>query len=318
MSSHLRTSLAFASAFLLMTASAAVGAPSSSVSRPLLAASGVCPSSEAVWASVSALVPGGALDAVPSAATIAVSDLGDNYRVAVSKGEDVRERTYRDVARDCEQRARFAAVFIVLTFMPPELMVEPAKPVSVVGLPAQAFPTLEAPPPRWRLELGVFWDAAPAILGAPSTGSPGGELRLALGRQRLRGIVGMGVQTRAHFDVSGLAAREERASIDLGVRAVRAFGPLDLGGEMSVVGVVFRAQGTNTVAPGQETRLDLGARAGLVLRLGAARTRSALPFVGVHATFFPRPYDIVVMPKGVLGHPPSLWLGATVGVSVSR
>jgi hypothetical protein len=318
MSSQLRWSASLAHVFLLMYGAAAVGQtpPAGSVvSPPPLRAVGSCPSSEAVWASIATLVPGGTLEALPGAATIDLADLGDNYRVTVTKGEDARERIYRDAARDCGLRARFAAVFIVLTLMPPELMVEPPiKPPSVASVPvAPAVPPVETPLPRFRFELGAFWDAAPAVFAAPSMASPGGELRSALGRRRLRVVVGVGAQTRARFNLGGLEAREERASLDIGLRAVRAFGRLDLGGEASVVSAIFRAQGTNTAGPERQTRLDLGARVGLVVRVGAPRTRLA-PFAGVHATFFPSPYDIAARPQGVLGHTPSLWLGATVGV----
>src|SRR5450432_780774 len=318
MSAQLRWSASLAHVFLLMWASAAAGQTppaASAVSPPPLRAVGSCPSSEGVWASIATLVPGGALEALPGAATIDLVDLGDNYRVTVTKGDDARERIYRDAARDCGQRARFAAVFIVLTLMPPELMVTPpVKPPPAVSAPvAPAAPPAWAPLPRFRFELGAFWDAAPAVFAAPSMASPGGELRLALGRRLLRVVVGVGAQTRARFTLGGLEAREERASLDVGLRAARAFSRLELGGEASVVSAVFRAQGTNTAGPERQTRLDLGGRAGLVLRFGAPRTRFA-PFVGVHATFFPSPYDIAARPQGVLGHTPSLWLGATVGV----
>jgi hypothetical protein len=303
-------------------AEAPVALPPPAASPPRLVASGACPSSETVWSAITMLVPKRAIDALPSSAAIEVSDLGDDYRVTVTKNGAPRERTYRDTARDCEQRARFAAVFIVLTLMPPELLAElpaspaPPPPPAVVAAPA-APPSSPAPAPRLvRLELGAFWDVAPPVLSAPSMTGPGGELRVAIGRGRFAGVAGLGAQARASFTVDALEAREERVSFDVGVRGTRALGGLDLAGELSLAGAVFRAQGINTAAPQQQTRLDVGARAGLVLRLGSPRARIA-PIVGAHATFFPKPYDIATTPQGILAETPSLWLGATVGLCAS-
>ena len=70
------------------------------------------------------LVPRGALGALPRSASVDVADLGETYRVRLTTGNNQRVRVYRDLARDCEQRARFAAVFVVLTLMPPELLID--------------------------------------------------------------------------------------------------------------------------------------------------------------------------------------------------
>ena len=91
---------------------------------------GVCPNAEAIWAAVASIVPAKDLDRFAAAAKVDVSDLGDSYRVSVNaKGID-RLRVYRDLAHDCDHRARFAAVFVVLTLMPPDVLFDalPAQP----------------------------------------------------------------------------------------------------------------------------------------------------------------------------------------------
>jgi hypothetical protein len=54
----------------------------------------------------------------------------------------------------------------------------------------------------------------------------------------------------------------------------------------------------------------------VTVRLGRPRARIA-PVAGVHAIAFPRPYDIATTPQGVLGRTPTLWIGATLGISTS-
>jgi hypothetical protein len=160
--------------------------------RAAAAANGACPTSETIWAAMALLVPQGALEALPRSAEVEVSDLGDTYRVRLVAGGVERVRVYRDVGRDCEQRARFAAVFIVLTLMPPELLIDTApKPPPPAAAPpepsepphptARSAPVV-APPepiePRWRrfrLEVGALWDHAPALRSAPTIDSVGGS-----------------------------------------------------------------------------------------------------------------------------------------------
>ena len=79
-------------------------------SAPEITSTGSCPSADAIWTAMSSLVPSGALESLPRAAAVDVADAGDTYRVRLTVSNTQRVRVYRDVARDCEQRARFAAV----------------------------------------------------------------------------------------------------------------------------------------------------------------------------------------------------------------
>jgi hypothetical protein len=160
------------------------------VEKPALNAMGVCPGVEAVGGAIETLIPGHALTSSDGPARIDVQDQGDSYRVIVTAASGAHERVYRDVARDCGQRARFAAVFIVLTLMPPELLLEPAKtspvgaavpatgpPPSVLGEAAKrtvvgpsevpTVPTVPAPPPPATIVLEERKTAQPAAPATP-------------------------------------------------------------------------------------------------------------------------------------------------------
>jgi hypothetical protein len=290
---------------------AAVGA------APPISASGACPGLEMISAAVTALIPHGGVDALPRSAAVEVVDLGDSYRVKVVAEGVLRERVFRDVGHDCEQRARFAAVFIVLTLLPPELVIDvQPEPAPTPALPTPPPVPPEPPPRPLRLEIGAVLDLAPPLRDAPQIVAPGGELRVARRFGLLAGVVGVGFEPRASFTKAGLEVREARVPLDLGLRLGRPFGPGELDGEAALAAAIFRAQGLNTLMPQQATRLDLGARLAVTVRFGRPSAR-AVPFVGVHALVFPRPYEIATTPQGTLGSMPTLWLGATLGLSAS-
>src|SRR5579863_2068539 len=91
---------------------------------------GSCPNAEAISAAIASIVPAKDLDRFAASAKAEVADLGDTYRVSVTaKGQGIsRLRVYRDLAHDCDHRARFAAVFIVLTLMPPDVLLDALPP----------------------------------------------------------------------------------------------------------------------------------------------------------------------------------------------
>jgi hypothetical protein len=289
-----------------------------SKSAPIIVANGLCPPSDTIWSAMAGLVPQGALDALPRSATVEVSDLGETYRVRLVTNGVERIRVYRDVARDCQQRARFAAVFIVLTLMPPELLLDsppklpPAEPV-IVAPP----PTVTAPPPRFlQLELSALGDTAPAVLSSPDMNSAGGELRAALGSGRLAALVGVGLNPRTDFTLGVLRAREQRISFDVGIRGRHQTRWIEMGGEAGLVAALFRAEGLSPVVAKQATRVDGGLRGGITLRFGPRDARLA-PIVGVHGTYFPRPYEIAMVPAGVVGQTPTFRVGASLGIAAT-
>jgi hypothetical protein len=301
-------------------------APPSPEPPATITVSGACPSAEAIWSAVQSLVAAKDLDKLSTASKVAVSDLGDTYRVAVTAQGIDRLRVYRDLGRDCVHRARFAAVFVVLTLMPPDVLLDalpappepPPPPPPSPPPPTVAPPSPPARPRRLRLELVALGELAPALGSAPETTALGGELRaVARLKTTLALTLAAGYAPRVRFDLGGLTASEWRLPFDAGLRlALVTARALELSGELGLGGALFHAAGTDTVDPQSGTRLDLGARAGFVLRLGRPAARLA-PVVGVHAELFPKPYDITVTPQGMLGRTPALWLGATAGIAVT-
>jgi hypothetical protein len=294
---------------------------------PEISATGACPAADKIWTAMATLVPSGALDALPHSAAIDVSDLGDTYRVRLATNGVERVRVYRDLARDCAQRARFAAVFVVLTLMPPELLIDsppklpPPEPMAAPAPPLIAAPPppVEAPPPpsrRLRLELTALGDAAPAVLSSPEMATAGGELRVAIGGGPLVALVAVGLQPGTDFTAGTVRAREQRIPLDAGARLHHARSWIDVGGEASLVAAIFRAEGLSPVVARQATRIDLGLRAGVTLRVGPRNARVA-PIAGVHGLYFPRPYDLATIPGGVAGRTPTFRIGATAGLAAS-
>jgi hypothetical protein len=292
-------------------------------SAPEITSTGACPSADAIWTAMSSLVPSGALESLPRAAAVDVADAGETYRVRLTVSNTQRVRVYRDVARDCEQRARFAAVFVVLTLMPPELLIEtpklPAAELASEPAPPEPPPApiaALAPPRRLRFELAAMGDTAPAMASAPEMTGAGGEVRAAIGAGRLAALFAIGLQPRTDFTIGALRAREQRIPIDAGIRWRQIQRWVEIDGEFSLVAAIFRAQGLSPVVAREATRVDLGLRGGIVLRVGARDARVA-PIIGVHAAYFPRPYDLALLPAGVVGRTPSLRLGATAGIAAS-
>lgn len=294
----------------------------------LISVDGSCPDEPAVDGAITALIPRG-VAALPESARVAVVDLGETYRVAVKTDGTARTRLFRDPARDCEQRARFAAVFIVLTLLPPELAAAPPPPPAPPPAPA-ILPARPAPPPppapavvvpapaprRWRLELAAMLEGAPPVAASAAVLATGGEVRVVRRLDPVALALGAGLEPRASFSIGGLDARQTRVPMDLSLRLQRALGGVELAGELGVAAAPLHAEGLGTARPESGTRLDVGARAGASLRFARPGARLA-PFVGVHLVLFPFPYEIAALPAGGLGTTPVLWLGVRAGLSIA-
>jgi hypothetical protein len=302
-------------------------APAAPEPHATITVNGSCPNGEAIWSAVSSIVPAKDRDRLGEATRIEVSDLGDTYRVAVTAPAGIdRLRVYRDAARDCDHRARFAAVFIVLTLMPPDVLLDvlpvpPPEPPPPPPPPPPERPRPPPPPPpppprprRLRIELAFSTDLAPRA-DAPWAVALGGELRAAPGPRRTGPVGAVGV-AGGTIDFGNLSATELRVPFDLGLRLpLLSRSSVDLVADLGLGGAIFRDTARNTAAPQSGTRLDLGARAALVVHHGRATGR-LLELVGLHAEFFPRPYDVTLTPQGTVGRTPAFWFGATLGLAV--
>ena len=143
----------------------------------------------------------------------------------------------------------------------------------------------------------------------------GGELRLAPGPKRLGPVGAVGV-AGGSIDFGSVSASELRVPFDLGLRfPLVSRTAIDLVADLGFAGAVFRDRGKNTPDPHAETRLDLGARAGVVAHVGRQGDR-LLGTAGIHVDAFPRPYDVTLTPQGTVGHTPAFWVGGTLGLAV--
>jgi hypothetical protein len=286
------------------------------------ASAGVCPDPAAVEREILNLVPVERRDLLRNDVRVDIDDLGDLYRVTVSKNETSVKKSYSDKARDCEGRARFAAVFAVLTVMPPDLDLEPPEapapppppPPKVTVAPPP--PPLPPPPfvPVARLEASGLVSYAPAILKAPELANFGGELRVGLGRGWLSGTLAVAYNARSTFELARVRGEVSRLPGTIGVRMASEVGSFRLAADLGVLAVLERVRAVSLSLSRSSNTIELGARLGFQIEhpVGARLA----PFLGVYALLVPGPAELVSLPKGVLGNLPYLWIGGAAGLSL--
>jgi hypothetical protein len=282
---------------------------------PTVDVTGTCPSADAV-----AVALGSALGTEPKPGETnangknapKVTDLGDRFSVSALG----QAREYADPARDCDERARAAAVFIALALNPPIVPAPPLPPAPPVPVQTAARPPLAPPPSARSLEVG----AAARVDSAtqPETSfAIGFEVRAAVGWRWL-GVTAMaGVLAPTDSRFSAVTVRQQRFPLSLALTARHR-----LGERLAVAGAVGGALVPFTLRAGgidgapSSTRLDAGVR--LALELAVLATPRLAPFIGVHAEIFPRAYELDVGPPSNVGNVGStgrFWLGASVGLS---
>ena len=283
-----------------------------------------CPDPKTVQQAVLNLIPPERYTLFERGVRVELEDMGESYRVTVWKDGASVKKSYADPVRECDGRARFAAVFTVLTLMPPELGLEPVvedepkpSPATIPAVPAAvASPTAKRTPPRpslVHLELSALYASAPAILEAPAMHTFGGELRVAVGRGALSGTLSVAANTRSQFELDGVQGELSRLPITAGVRLRNEFDSWSLSTDLGLLVVPERVRATNLLTTHTLHSVDLGLRFGVQLarRFGP---RFA-PFVGTFAWFSPAPSELSALPQGVIGNVPYVWLGGAAGVS---
>lgn len=305
-----------------------------------------CPDVEAVWSTVVKLVPGAASQLLAARPRVDVVDLGERYRVQVATDGKVLERIYSDPPRACDKRVRFAAEFIVLALLPPQLLeptegaasapaepttpVEPAGTASTPSSPPTA--TAPAPPPpmpsdatltkerqaaRTRaihLDLAGVAQASFPVLGAPGVLMWGGDLRARIGVGRLGALVGVGYLPRVGFqagDFRGAILRVP-AVAGLWTRLVnRAF---RLDASAALTAALERYEGVSPHSPSDATRLAPGIELGITASSGALAGLE--PILRLTLAWIPVTEELAVAPQGDVAATPSLWLGGALGMSL--
>jgi len=295
----------FASAGKVRAADRPETAPPPSLSPPIAATPAPgCPTREAVAAAlfpaVAHLRPG--RDPLPP--DFRVVDLGDAFEIRA--GGQVQR--YADAPRDCVQRARVAAVFVDLALNPPSILPPPNPPRLVVRAPTLVGQR------NW-LSFGVAARIDDAVGGGNNTAggtTAGGELEVAAGRGvfGLAAAVGAVTSTENAIDAVRVGQRRFPCSFSATVRGRTAH--MELRGDLgaSLTPFTLHGQGLETTLP--VTRFDAGARAAVELRI---LTRVLVPFVSLHAEYFPRTYEISVAPLGNIGATAPVQIGLSLGVA---
>jgi len=291
-------------------------------SAPFVLGSVECPDPETVQQAVLSLIPPERQGLLAQGVRVELEDLGDSYRVTVWKEGASVKKSYSDPARDCDGRARFAAVFAVLTLMPPELGTEPSvKPQPEPVPPPAPRPTPAPVPlagraeraPLTHFELSALYASAPAILEAPSMHSFGAELRVALGRGALAGTLAVAYTSRARFDLNGVQGEVTRVPFSVGARLRSDFEPWSMTADLGLSLALQRVRATNLLSEHTHDSVEVGVRAGV--QVARQFGPHFAPFVGAFVWLTPVPSEISALPQAVIGNLPYLWLGAAAGVS---
>lgn len=254
---------------------------------------------------------------------VELTDTNESYRVKVSKDGVTVSKTYLDKARDCTSRENIAAVFAVLTVLPPELGLSP-EPVAEARLapptpmpPPPAVVVVPPPPPAPHLvhiELGGLGVSSPAIFDAPAISGVGGELRVAFGRRAYALTLSLGYLPRARFELDGVRGEVARLPASVGVRWRHELEAWAVQLDLGALAVSDQVRATNLSRSEPHGSFDAGLRAGLAVA-PAGNPRIA-PFLGVFAWGSLLSRELVAAPQGAFGKLPQLWVGGTLGVSL--
>ena len=283
----------------------------------------VCPTAAAVAAETWALTPAHQRAVLDELRDVQIEDRGASYRIIVTTVKGTKERIYQGPERDCEKRARFVAVFVVLTLMPPEgqlpdaTVAEPTSPA-----PRPPSPEISNPKPEpnlvaerlFRLEVAATAEQGIKLDGANGVGYFGGSLRALVGRGVLVPALGVSYATLGHFDAGGVQGDLARAAAHAGLRARVRASVWELGAEVDGVIVASRATATNLLHPTSDSGIDLGVEAALLV---AVPTKIFVePFLATAVRWIPVPHELTAIPRGEVGVLPHLWIGASVGVAL--
>jgi len=271
-----------------------------------VAVTGACPSAEAVTAALGSALGNEATTGVADVPR--VSDQGDRFSVAV-RGQI---RQFVDTARDCDERARAAAVFIALALNSFVVLAAPAPAVRDGAAQPLVMPAPTPTSERWiDLAAGARFDGGSASASGAAIGF---EARAAVGWRWLGVAATAGVLAPTESKLSSVTVRQQRFPFSIALTAQHGIGQrLVLAGAVGAALVPLTLRGEGLDGGSQATRLDAGVRLAVELRIRA--TPRLAPFVGLHAEIFPRAYQLDVDPLGTVGSTGRLWVGVSAGLS---
>jgi hypothetical protein len=214
---------------------------------------------------------------------------------------------YAEPGRDCDERARAAAVFIALALNPP--LAPPGPAPTVRDAPAPPPPPASA---RWLdLAVAARADGGPGQAVGPAIGA---EIHAAAGWRWLGVAATAGILAPSEGTYSSITVRQQRFPLSLALTARRDVSQrLAIAGAAGAALVPLTVRATAIDGGPSSTRLDAGIRLAFELRFRA--TPRLAPFVDLHAEFFPRAYELQVDPLGTIGSTGRFWLGVSAGVA---
>ena len=286
--------------------------------------SGTCPGPRAVRSAIVQLTSEERRQQLPDRASVRVVDRGKTYDVVVQSSRGKVERSFDDEHRDCERRVRFAAVFAVVTLLPPDIVDEPTKvaepeppppPPPPSARPPEPAPPPVAEPPLVRLELGLVAELAPGVGDGLRATTFGGELRGALGRAPLSALITIGYAPPRDFTLGPVDGEITRIPGSIGARLALLGSPVALAVDGALVVALERFSGANLRSSSTETIVEVGARLGLVVSWPIES--GVTPFAGLSSTVFPAPREVEIAPTGRIGRTSPLWLTAVAGLALA-
>ncbi len=265
-----------------------------------------CPSASAVSEALAPLLAGTRIDD-GAPVEVRVTDRGTSFQIDVAG----QVRVVDDEARTCAERAVTAAVFASFVLEPPVApdIVPPRAAPAAPRQPRPSAPRLDHS--AWRAAL----DASGIVAAAPASGlvSGGGELRGALGGERVAAILGVAVLSPATLTVGMESARLQRIPFDIGARVRLRGGELGVAGELGATASPLFVRGGGVAHPASSTTLDLGLRA--AVRAEWRRTRSWVPFAGLEVVADTR-HELATS-TDVTRSSPVVWIGVALGVEAT-
>jgi hypothetical protein len=217
-------------------------------------------------------------------------------------------RVVDDTERDCEERARVAAVIIALRLEP------------LSSGPQESEPPLPESQPEELVEgaLGLTFDLGMGVLMQKSLdqrGGPGAGPLLSLILKWEDWLIASSVALQSSHQIAETegAISVTRFPMDLGVGRRFLMGNVSVEPSLLVALDNFRISATRLETGAPQGRLEIGprGRVHLVYRKSALR-----PFAAVGLSYFPRDYSVRIDPYGEVARTPRYYFDASVGFFV--
>jgi hypothetical protein len=253
----------------------------------------------------------------PGAAEATVADQGARFRVTVAG----QERSFDDGGRQCTERARHAAVFVALVVDPPAISDPASEPPATPApaVPSSAVDTARSPGDRrpramqWDLALGAVMLVAPESAGR-RTAVAQGVAGFVRGKRGFHFALGAGVLHGAlRYDVA--TADAWWIPLDVAAGFTTRTTLWEIGAEVGPSASILFILGENLRQAQREVRVEVGGRMAAWSRLWLSRQFAT--FLSAETVVRPFPYVLDIDPRGSVGQMPSVWLGASAGVSAA-